>query len=127
MFHSNVRSSPSGSVVPEASRVIDSPGFIVRIDSPLIRTTGGWFASLSGFTHQFNRAAKSAWNAGRQRYTEDIRGSGSLLVSRSGSGMSVSWLPSPRKRPPQLPSQGRAGSDRPLGIRERNDGVSPSL
>ena len=92
-----------------------------------MRTTGGWLACSKGFTHQSSRAAKSAWNAGRQRYTEDIRGSGSPLVSMSGSGMSVSWLPSPRKRPPQLPSQGRAGSDSPLGTSERNDGVSPSL
>ena len=89
-----------------AFNVTTSPGFTGRVDWLLMRTTGGWLAFLKGFTHQSSRAAKSAWNAGRQRYTEDIRGSGSPLVSMSWSGMSVSWLPSPRKRPPQLPSQG---------------------
>ena len=63
-----------------------------------MRTTGGWLASSKGFTHQSRRAAKSAWNAGRQRYTEDIRGSGSALrvdVRVGDVGQLVALAPEP--------------------------------
>ena len=38
--------------MPLASSLTTSPGFTGRVDSPLMRTTGGWLACSKGFTHQ---------------------------------------------------------------------------
>jgi hypothetical protein len=79
--------------------------------SPFKTTMGGWFAPRAGFTHQFMRAAKSAWNAGRHRQTV---AQASVTLPTVSAASRNSPPPAGRKRPPQPPHSGCAGSLNPF-------------